>query len=338
MKHVFDITSHLTFSLMRKIVEVRGLDVDDCILLQIRDYQLPKAYVPVFKSCIQTSYNVDADRGRVFAGWRFWKTRENIAEFDRLVDEKIKGEDFIWYAPVCSNDLCSLMVTKSNCKGYYVIEDGLASYRDYNPQSFTGVRYLLYRLLLKPLYPRIFQVKNHFIETDSPKFRGCIASSDRCFPLHRDSLTVVGMPFEPCPSPFPIDAVVSVDPLYQFVGLDKVDAVYRQLAAYMADKHYAHPAFKLHPRFDAADNRQNRQAYLAIMEKYFPGIRMLDASVILENVLAGNHADFYSLNSSVAIYASQAGCQCYNLLPLLRGTAAYEEHPIINACTIPVEL
>lgn len=338
MKHVFDITSHLTFSMMRKIVEVKGIDVDECILFQIRNYNIPKEYESVFKNRIQTSYNVDVNRGRVFEGWKFWKTRQNIADFDRLIDEKLKGEDFICYVPVCSNDLCSLMVTKPNCKGYYVIEDGLASYRDYNPQTFTGVRYLIYRLLLRPLYPRIFQVKNHFIETDHPKFMGCMASSDKCFPLHRDCLTVVGMPFEPRPLDFPVDVIISVDPLYQFVSLDKADAVYRELAEYMEGKHYAHPAYKLHPRFDAANNRQNRHDYVAIMEKYFPGIRMLDASVVLESVLADSKADFYSFNSSVAIYSSQAGCRCYNMLPLLRGTSAYEEYPILKACTIPVEI
>lgn len=338
MKHFFIISSHLTFSLMRKILEVKDIDADDCVLFFVRDYRAPEKYEAVFKSRIHTSYNVDVNRGRVFAGWKFWKTRRNILCFDQIVDEKLKGEDFICYTPVCSNDICSLIVTKTNCKGYYVIEDGLASYRYYNPQSFTGIRYIIYRLLLKPLYPRIFSLKNHFVESEHPKFMGCLASSDQCFPLHRDRLAVVGMPFEPIPFDFPVDAVISVDPLYQFISLDDADRVYGKLAEYMAKKHYVYPAFKMHPRFDASNNSQNRQAYLAIIRKYFPGIRMLDTSVILENALAACKADFYSFNSSVALYASQAGCRCYNLLPLLRGTAAYEEHPILKQCTIPIEI
>ena len=164
MKHVFSVTSNLTFSLVRRIVKVNALSASDCVLLLLRGYKIPVEMERTYAHRVETTYNVDVDNGRVFAGARFWRTQKNIGEFDRLVDAEVGGEDFVFYTSVCSNDICSLMVTKPNCKGFYMIEDGLSSYRDFNPQTFTGIRYWVYRLLLKPLWPRIFEVKNHFIE------------------------------------------------------------------------------------------------------------------------------------------------------------------------------
>lgn len=337
MIHVFAVTSHLTFHIARKIAERQALSAEDCVLLLLRDYHIPPEYAAVFPYYITTSYNVDIDKGRIFSGMKFWQTRRNIRTFDRLVDAVIKDRPFLWYTPVCSNDICSLMVTKRNCQGYYITEDGFASYRDYNPQTFTGVQYGIYRLVLRPLFPRIFTVKNHFIETQHPKYRGCIATSQRCFPLHQDKLTVIGFPFEPMVADLHPDAVISVDPLYQFIDLDRAEAVYKQLAAYMGSHHhYQSVMYKMHPRFDANSNALHRKEYQALLQKYFPDAQPLASSVVLESLLASTHADFYSCNSSVAIYASQVGTQCYNFMPLLENTAAYDYNRYMSEITIPV--
>lgn len=128
MKHVFRISSPLTFFLCKKIMDVKGIDYNDSILFLVRDYAIPQKYSSTFPNVIKTSYNVSPTEGRVFAGLNVFKTHKNIKEFDALIDAEIKGEDFIWYAQICNDDFCSLMVSKKNCKGYYVIEDGLGSY------------------------------------------------------------------------------------------------------------------------------------------------------------------------------------------------------------------
>lgn len=338
MKHVFAVTSHLTFSVMYRIAEVNNLELDDCVLLLLRDYTVPDNKTDLFKHQIATSYNVDINKGRVFAGLCFWKTKSNIRKFDERIDSVIGEEQFFWYTPVCSNDVCSLMVTKKNCVGFYVTEDGMASYRKYNPQTFTGVRYVVYRTVLKPLFPRLFEAKNHFIESDHPKFKGCISTSDKCFPLHQHCLKIVGSPFEPVALDYEIDAVISVDPLYQFVGIEKAEEVYQKLSDYIQKRHNYHQiVYKMHPRFNAASNLQHYEEYEGLIKKYFQGIIKINASIVLENLLASCKADFYSFNSSVAIYASLSGSKCYNILPLLKGTPAYEEQWIIDECTIPVE-
>ena len=160
MKHVFSVTSNLTFSLVMRIVKVNALKEEDCVLLLLRGYKIPREKEQVYVHRIETSYNIDVDNGRVFEGIRFWKTKSNIKEFDRVVDAKVGRGDFVFYTSVCSNDICSLMVTKPNCKGFYMMEDGLSSYRNSNPQTFLGIQYWIYRLLLKRFWPRIFEAKN----------------------------------------------------------------------------------------------------------------------------------------------------------------------------------
>ena len=216
MKHVFGASSHLVFYQCKKIVELDHLNPDDCIFFFTRNYVCPPKYNSLFKNQIHTQYNVDENNGRVFAGLNLRKTFSNVKSFDNLVDSYIKGEDFIWYSQICNNDFCSLMVTKKNCKGYYVLEDGLGSYRPYNPQTFTGIQYLLYKFVLKPLFPRCFEVKNHFITTEHPKFRGCIATTEYCFPLHQKYLRCIGLPFETTDLGYSPDAILSIDPLYLF--------------------------------------------------------------------------------------------------------------------------
>lgn len=317
-----------------RIVSAFGIEQGCVVLLLLRDYRVPATFAKTYRNTISTSYNVDIDRGRVFAGANLAKTKRNIAEFDSLVDAAIGAEQFVWYTPVCSNDICSLMVTKPNCVGYYVTEDGFASYRDYNPQTFTGLRWVVYRCVLKPFFHRLFAVKNHFIETAHPKFKGCIATSERCFPLHKHCLQVVGSPFKAVMPAFEVDAVVSVDPLYQFISLTQAEEYYRQLGAFVAEKkQYKHVKYKMHPRFNAANNAQHRREYLELVNRYLPHAEPLDSDVVLEELLAATKADFYSCNSSVALYAAPMGCRCYNLNCLLEGTSAFEHSSIMEELT-----
>ncbi|MCQ2284707.1 MAG: alpha-2,8-polysialyltransferase family protein [Bacteroidales bacterium] len=339
MKHVFYVTSHLTFNIANKIVELDAISPDDCILLLAREYQIPEKFNACYPHQIHTSYNISVSQGRVFAGANIFKTRKNIQHFDSLVDEELLGEDFLWYASVCSNDVCSLMVTKKNCKGFFIIEDGLASYRGFNPQTFTGIRYIVYKLVLKPFFRRIFEVKNHFISNDSPKFKGCIATNERCFPLHQDCLRIIGLPFEDIDLGFQPDAVLSVDPMFLFINEGQTKEVYGKLAAFIHDKGYKSLAYKLHPRFNAKSNAHLKATYLDMLNHSF-SIPLIELApdVVLESVLKSYRCDFYTSNSSVAIYGSAAGAQCFTYIPLLQSyTSAFDNDKLILEICKPVE-
>ncbi len=338
MTHVFAISSHLTFSIMRKTCEINNISANDCVLLLLRNYQIPTGYENVYIRQIPTSYNVDTNSGRVFSGLNFIKTKHNIDAFYNLVDSQLQGSDYYFYTQVCSNDISSLMVTPANCKGYYLIEDGLSSYRNYNPQTFTGLRYILYKLVLKPLWPQIFAIKNHFIEDNHPKFKGCIASSQQAFPLHQHCLQVVGNPFERMDMDITPDAVISIDPLYDKIDDRQIDALYSKLSQYMAKKGYKAIAYKLHPRYNAQVNAVHKAFVLDCLKRYFPDIVEIAPSVVLESMLTTCKADFYSCDSTVALFAHQAGSDCYSLEPLLKGTKAYNPIPLIADFSIPVQI
>jgi len=339
MKHVFLVASNLTFNIANKVVEIDGISSTDCILLLTRDYKIPVKYESRFPNQIHTSYNVSPNQGRIFAGINIFKTKKNIKCFDKLVDSYIKGEDFVWYTSVCSNDICSLMVTKKNCKGYYIMEDGLISYRKNIPPTFSGVSFLVYRFILKPFFYRIYAVKNHFIEDDSPKFLGCIATSDKCFPLQKDRLRNIGLPFEDVELDKTPEAVLSIDPLFLVIDEQATRRVFEKLAKYIQSKGYRSIAYKFHPRFNASSNSALKQMYLEMLNQYFT-IEMIElpAYIVVEGVLKKYRCDFFTYNSSIAIYGNTAGARCYTYIPLIKTyTDAYSADPMIFEVCIPIE-
>lgn len=321
MKHVFAISSHLTFYLCNHYIELENLDRNDCILFLTRFYRIPPHHEANFPNQIHTNYNLTGTKeGRVFAGANVFKTRRNIREFDRIVDEQLQGADFVWYAQICSNDIFSMMVTKKNCVGYYIIEDGLDSYRNFNPQTFSGYQYLIYKFALKPLWPRIFTLKNYFISTDSEKYRGCIAIRSDCFPLHQDKLRVIGNPFEKVELPIKPDAILSVDSWYLYTkDIEVVKAIYKDVAQLIKDKKYNTFYYKFHPNLYALINSEYREAYRAAIQEIFGANTMeLEADICLENILNSYQCDFYTSFSSVAMYVPKNTNTCYSFQRIMR--------------------
>lgn len=337
MKHVFRISSHFTFYLCKSYIKSQSLNQDDCVLFLVRNYKIPPEYNEEFSRRISTEYNVDQKNGRVFAGLNVFKTWHNIANFDRLVDSYIGQEPFVWYTQVCNDDLCSLMVTKHNCHGYYVIEDGLGSYLSNNPRTFVGWRYWVYRMFLNVFFPRIYSVKKWYINSEHPKFKGCIASNQKCFPLHQQSLQVVEVVYdkitlERCP-----DAILSVDPLFFYMDEHSVELIYRDLAAFMKIKNYKILYYKYHPSFNSSVNEGIRKKYELIIKKYFKiDLAEISPTISLENVLYTYKCDFYTSRSSVSIYASSMGALCYSYSSVIeKYVPNYGEIPEIkNFCTM----
>ncbi|MBR4136539.1 MAG: hypothetical protein IKU03_09080 [Bacteroidales bacterium] len=345
MKYIFGVSSHLTFYIAHRIIELNHFDRNECLLFQTRNYSLPDNYNAQYPHQVHTGYNLtNSKSGRVFAGANIFKTIRNIREFDALIDPFLQNDDFFYYTQVCSNDITSLMATKKNCLGFYVIEDGLASYRDFNPQTFTGIRYVVYKTLLNPFFNRIYACKNHFIASESPKFKGCIATLPFCFPLHQDKLQVIGLPYEIIDLGFTPDALLSIDPLYLHFSKEEIMQIYTELGHFIKDKQYKTIAFKYHPNFFAAANTEIRLFFeRTIRDILGESMIELDKSVVLENVLKTYRCDFYTDNSSVALYGSQMGAKCYTYKPIMRKYAHKEKFeewyptiPVLEKAFLPV--
>ena len=97
MKHVFGVASHLVFYLCNKIIEIDSINPDDCIFFFMRNYHCPEKFNETYKHQIHFESESNSKYSRVFAGLNIKKTKQNIRDFDELVDAYIKGEDFYWY-------------------------------------------------------------------------------------------------------------------------------------------------------------------------------------------------------------------------------------------------
>lgn len=334
MKHIFGVSSHLAFYLCQRVIEQDSLKKDDCIFFTIDGYAVLSEYKSQYR-CVDIYELFSPTKGRIFAGLRFWLTSKNVANVDKQIEQCIGDEEYIWYTQICFNDLCSVMVTNPHCAGYYVIEDGSGSYLPEFPPTFQGWRALIYHCFLKPFFPRIYTLKNHFVETNHPKFKGCIASTQTCFPSHQDVLRVVGMPFHPTPLAVVPDAVISIDPLFRWVTDEQAQRIIEQLAQFVNKKKYRHIVFKHHPATLSTGARKQYEVYNHCISACFEGdLEELPAQVSLENTLmAHSNADFYTAVSTVAIYAHAMGINCYTYGPLLRQFVDKSVPVVENLCT-----
>ena len=319
MKHIFAVISPLTFCITNKIIQLDGIKPEDCILFLLRDYHIPEEYESFYVNQIHSSYGGGVYEGRYFAGINIFKTKKNVKKFDALVEKHTQGDEFYWYTSSCTDDISNLMISNKKCVGYYIIEDGSGSYRNYNPQLFSGFKYYIYKFFLQKLFPRFYIAKNHFIETDCNKYKNCIATSQLCFPLHQENLRVIGNPFDDVNIGFRPDAILSVDPLFIFLSETEIDDVYRNLSRFIKTKNYETIAYKFHPIFEANTYKNNKCFSKDLLNKYFgQNIIQLPQNIILEGVIKNYKCDFYTTNSSTAIYAYTSGSKCYTYIPLLR--------------------
>ena len=335
LKHLFCISSPLAFSICDYLIKIDGMKVSDCVFLTTRTFKLPsdKSLYQVF----ETDLNASERSGRLFAGWRVIQTRRNVREFDKLIARLTDNQEYIFYTQVCYNDISNVAITNPRCRGYYIMEDGSGSYSKEDICAFRGWRAGVVKYILKPLFPRIFTIKEKMIETNHPKFKGCIATNDQCFPNHRDALRVIGLPFHPESLPFAPQAMISLDPYYKWLTDEQVEQVLQQLGNYINKKHYSHIVYKPHPYLLIAENKERYNLYNNWLRKYVQGdLEELTPNVSLENTLmAHRDCDFYTAVSSVAIYAKAMGVQCYTFAPLIRQYCNLTV-PVVEDLCIPI--
>jgi hypothetical protein len=171
------------------------------------------------------------------------------------------------------------------------------------------------------------------IETDHPKFRGCIASNNLCFPLHQQFTRVVGLPFISTPLDREPDAIISIDPLFMWISMDEAKDVFQKLSVYINSKNYQYIVYKHHPYTLSTSNREIHQQYNQWLHSYLNvEIEELAPEVSLENILMAHECDFYTAVSSVAIYAKAMGRTCYSYMNLLRPYTTLSVPVVENLC------
>lgn len=316
MKHIFGIQSHLTFYVAHKIIRLKQFNPDDCIFISGRNYKIPDKYNTTYKHIYMFQYG-GGKIGRIFSGINILRTLKKIKQFDKIIDDFTGADFYDCYISYCGDDIANLLVTKKNCVAYYLTEEGIGVYNDKNPKIFSGWRYLVYRMVLRPLFPRLFDIKENYQYPKHPKFKGFYAISSQAYPLFHDyPITVIGNPFETIDLGYSPDVVISIDPFYKDFGIDTVDKIYYHLSTYIKKKNYKTITCKFHPMFGVFPDK--KKEYDEILHRYFGNdIIQLEDTVVIENLLMTYKCDFYSYGSSIQIYGTIVGAKCYDFSSFL---------------------
>ena len=317
MKHIFGIQSHLTFYVAHKIIQLNQFNPDDCLFISGRNYKIPDKYNSIYKHIYSLHYG-GGKIGRFFSGINIVKTQKNISQFDRIIDDFTGSDCYDCYISYCGDDVANLVVTKKNCVAYYLTEEGIGVYSDKNPKIFSGWRYLIYRVVLKPLFPRLYAIKENYQYTKYYKFKGFYAISSQAYPLFQSyPITIIGNPFETIDIGFSPDVLLSIDPFFWNLSINTVDKIYYHLSKYIKGKNYHTITYKYHPMFGVYPDI--KKEYEKIIHQYFGNnIIQLDDTVVLENIMMTYKCDFYSNGSSVQIYGTIAGAKCYDFSSFIR--------------------
>jgi hypothetical protein len=302
-----------------EIIRHNDIPLVDCLLISTRDYTIPAEDKPLECNYLFFKGGWNDKRYRMFSGLKIWKTIENRNNFDKLIFDNTQGDKYQCFLGSCADDLANLLVTHKNCTGYYIYEEGMASYNPHIPPIFSGLRHLIFKCFLKPFFPRFYSIKEYNIYPFYYKFKKFIAISQRCFPTHNESeKLIINNPFKPIKLDFVTDAIVSIDALLLFIGKESAHEVYLQLLKYISSQNYKKIAYKFHPWFyiHPEEKKEYQQLITTVLGN---NAIELHENIILERVLTTYKCDFYTgYCSSVCIYGAFAGAKCYLATPLLK--------------------
>ena len=325
MKHVFIVFSNFHFLIAKQYVIDQNISIKDSVLILNRNMTFPKGYENIFSNIY--NYPEDFFHGkstRMLPSCNIIKGFSNIHKFENMLRDFIIDDDFIFYTSntACS-DYLSVLYTECRCKGYYLLEDGTASYIAYNNSPIvknifsTGVKKALFNTVLNSLFKRFYYLRNNYVATENNKYTGTIASSENAFPDFPRKRIVISCPFnvevsgETC-----YDAVLSIDNLPQYFNYGAIEELYSILNEHFHKQGYKNKAYKFHPNFFS--NINDYFLYKKLVINIFGNNMVeIERNVILENLLISSHAVLYSDFSSVGFYPAQYGVKCISYYSLL---------------------
>ncbi len=320
MKHLFLVHSPITFLVTQQLLKTEALPKEDCIILLSRNFKLPGT------TRLQTAA-IPADKAgnsdRIWSGLHLLRTRRQIRYYDQWLNSLV-NEAFYFYTPHTASDLENLIISHEHCKGYYIIEEGIGSYRATEPFPFKGWRGGALKAL-QAACPRLYTAKASFCNTRHPKFTGGYGIGKGVFP-HAASgkVKILPLPFTAVKLAHEVQAVIVIDYLQGLgdaLGNEAYTEVLRQTAGQLAASgRYRAIAYKFHP-----SHYIGRQEFIGQVRRLFQQtaaqhnitIDELPQEVLLENVAYSYHPDFYGLFSSALFYAAVIGCKTYGMNRLL---------------------
>lgn len=122
MKHVFWVSSHITFYMALAAIKHQGLDIPDVVFLADRKYR---------NHYFRYAMNDFSEYPGKLSPFTL-KTVFNLRKIIRRMDSRLEGicrnDSYIVYLPHLSHPVFQLLITNKHCRGFHFIEEGLANY------------------------------------------------------------------------------------------------------------------------------------------------------------------------------------------------------------------
>lgn len=323
MLHIFWVHSHITYLVSKKIISIQNILVGNCIFLLSRGYEIDDSEIFTIESPFYLNrQNEDLSKTIFFEG-QILKTRKRIKQAQSFLYEITGKKTFLFYACHNHNDMVSVITSSKYCKGFFYIEEGLASYLEVHPRKLN-----LFRQFFKcffPIYRNFYKALRvsanpSFFNINHPKFLKAYGISDKTFYwLKPEQRTTIGLPFVRISNKPKYDAIIVFDGLV-VSHLIKEETQYHIIEDYifpfLRKKNYKQIGYKLHPeQYSREEAIQIRKLFNKIKNNCF--VQELNSKEILENYAYSFHSDIICFMTSTAVYASFCGSKVYSFLPYI---------------------
>jgi hypothetical protein len=286
-----------------KIIAVEKIDKKECYFIYVRSYHNKKNQMNEIKF---DSYSILQRSNHLYYKLYFY-----LRKVCRTVEKQINFSNYKLYTYHTSSVLAQTLISNSKCKGYYIVEEGLASYiPDYTKKISISAWERL--LLIFSSLGHIGLIGKVLYNTTHQKFMGAFAMTNDAFPLIENK-KIIGFPFKE------IKIKNDIQALFVFDGgiLNKSDIIETLdlFAKRFWQIKYPTVYFKFHPR----QNENQRQLYMGVFDslssQYSLSFKELSTEVSLENILFSlrENLSVYFVHSSVGFYAALLGCNCFSV-------------------------
>lgn len=290
MKHVFYIQNHITKISMESIIDFKKISWDDVIIICFEKYftsfkPLHNNKCPLIKMDITSLEKSGKDSLSNFINeWRRNKYAKKI----------IGNNDFELYSPVDNRNLLRHLIFLNQCKSYYLIEEGLATYFDFSYMKYKKKPKTWKHLLL----PLASQYLSQFPINKYEKLKYGFGFSKHSYPYLIEKLVI--------PLNISINKNKEIDynrPFFIFDGLVdngqcSVEFIIEVLNVFFSQYNLSEFYVKFHVR----QSETERERILNFFEERNAKINRLPDSTIIEELIVVQPITMYGFFSSLLFY------------------------------------
>lgn len=286
------------------------IDKNDVLFIMDRGYDVK---FTEYKKCIFPfiSYPDSFD-----VSLNFWYGRKKMKDIDEFISKNIASY-FMIYMPQTSYGFFSLIINNELCKGFNIIEEGIASYYDrtrFCYEKKVGIRRLIFGILVFMNYSYRGEIDKYFYDD---RYRYVYGITDYAFRDY-ERRKIVKRAYcslnDYCiikinrPHILVFDAAIE----YGIISYESTEFALRHLFVYLNENNVEKIYVKFHPYQYIEKKYMNKIVNLLKEISNHLSVVYFDASVCLEEIALNSDPTFYINKSSVGLYGLLAGCKVYS--------------------------